>query len=83
MYANFTFKATEISLTNAFETIDSLNQGLVSIFVSPVNDAPLGTSQVVEYFGREEDKTFQIEFRDDVDESEYVSKIEVSKLPTI
>ena len=83
VYANFTFKATETSLTNAFETIDSLNQGLVSIFVSPVNDAPLGTSQVVEYFGREEDKTFQIEFRDDVDEAEYVSKIEVSKLPTI
>ena len=65
LYASFSFKATETSLLNEFETVDSSNQGLVSIFVSPVNDAPSGVFHVVEYFGREEGKSFQIEFRDD------------------
>ena len=80
LYASFSFKATETSLMNEFETVDSLNQGLVSIFISPVNDAPSGVFHVVEYFGREEGKSFQIEFRDD---DEYISKIEVSRMPTI
>ena len=80
LYASFSFKATETSLLNEFETVDSSNQGLVSIFVSPVNDAPSGVFHVVEYFGREEGKSFQIEFRDD---DEYISKIEVSRMPTI
>ena len=45
-----------------------------------MNDAPSGVFHVVEYFGREEGKSFQIEFRDD---DEYISKIEVSRMPTI
>jgi hypothetical protein len=80
IYANFTFKVIETSLLNEFETIDSPNEGLVSVFVSPVNNAPLGVFQVVEYFGREEGKAFQIEFRD---ADERASKIEVSQIPSI
>ena len=45
-----------------------------------MNDAPSGVFHVIEYFGREEGKSFQIEFRDD---DEYISKLEVSRIPTI
>ena len=86
IYASFEFIVREKSTLEEFETVESLNKGVISIFVEPVNDAPFGIEHVVDYYGREI-KTFQLLFRDDLDEeSDYygheISKIEVTKLPS-